>query len=546
MQDRERRAIAPSLESPGRVTLRGRNPGPRDDSSTDTRAHHWREPAWRDPRVLEFPTSGTGEAQRHFETGVLYLHSFEYPSALAEFREAERIAPDFAMAYWGEAMTYTHAVWNQQDATAARAALQRLGRDSAARLARAPTPREQGYLRAVEVLYGSGTKPGRDTAYAGSMEQLAAQFPNDDEAQLFYALALLGLSQSEREVPTYMRAGAIAMRVFQRRPDHPGAAHYVIHAFDDPIHAPLGLDAARAYGNIAPDAAHALHMTSHIFLAMGMWDDVVAVNEKAVHVSRHAREQAHQPVRSCGHYPEWLEYGYLQQGRVKDAAALLDACRSTPLPEGSVDDIEGLAGMRASFVVDSRNWTSEMPASGEQAGTQAYLAFASGYAAAMRRDRPAASAALASLDAAVGKVRRESSSYARILALQLRGLVQTLGGDAAGGVARVREAARLDDALPVPFGPPLTVKPPHELAGEMLSAMQKWTEARDEFRLALLRTPRRALALLGLARAEHALGHATESRAAYRELAEIWRQADADLPELEAVRAAAGATSPAR
>lgn len=495
---------------------------------------------------IEFPTSGTGQAQRHFETGVLYLHSFEYPSALAEFREAERLAPDFAMAYWGEAMTYTHAVWNQQDATAARAALQRLGPDAAARLSRAPTPREQGYLRAVETLYGSGTKAARDTAYATAMEELAAQFPQDDEAQLFHALALLGLNQGDRDVPAYMRAGAIAMRVFQRRPDHPGAAHYVIHAFDDPVHAPLGLDAARAYGGIAPDAAHALHMTSHIFLALGMWDDVVAVNEKAVQVSHHAREQAHQPVRSCGHYPEWLEYGYLQQGRVKDAAALLEACQSTPLPEGSVDDIEGLAGMRASFVVDSRNWSGSVSTGGTRPGTRAYLAFASGYAAAKRRDRTAASEALTALDDAAGKVRDESSSYARILTLQLRGLTQTLGGDSAGGVARVREAARLDDALPVPFGPPLTVKPPHELAGEMLAAMRKWSEARDEFRLALVRTPRRALALLGLAQSEHALGHANESRAAYRELAQIWRHADPNLPELDAVRAAAGMTEPAR
>ena len=489
---------------------------------------------------IDFPTSGSGEAQRHFITGVLYLHSFEYPSALAEFREAQRLAPDFAMAYWGEAMTYTHPVWNQQDAAAARAALQRLGPDAAARRSRAPTLREQGYLQAVESLYGSGAKAARDTAYAFTMGELAARFPDDDEAQLFHALALLGLNQGDRDVPAYMRAGAIAMRVFQRRPDHPGAAHYVIHAFDDPVHAPLGLDAARAYGGIAPDAAHALHMTSHIFLALGMWDDVVAVSEKAVHVSHHAREQAHQPVRSCGHYPEWLEYGYLQQGRVKNAAALLEACQSTPTPEGSVDDIEGLAGMRASFVVDSRNWSVTAPASGTKPGALAYLAFASGYAAAMRGDRATAAASRAALDATVGNVRGESFPYARILALQLRGLEQTLGGDSAGGVARVREAARLDDALPIPFGPPLTVKPPHELAGEMLAGMRRWSEARDEFRLALMRTPRRALALLGLARSEHALGNAAGSRAAYRELAELWRQADPDLPELAAVRAAAG------
>ncbi|MEJ2320678.1 MAG: hypothetical protein P8Y21_15245, partial [Gemmatimonadales bacterium] len=173
---------------------------------------------------LYFPTSGNVEAQDDFLRGVLLMHSFEYDRAADAFRKAQEIDPGFAMAYWGEAMTHTHPVWNQKDAAAAREVLQRLAPTAEARLAKAPTDREKGYLAAVEVLYGEGDKPALDTLYAAEMERLAAAYPNDLEAQVFYALALLGLSQGDRDVPTYMEAGAIALAAFGENPDHPGAA----------------------------------------------------------------------------------------------------------------------------------------------------------------------------------------------------------------------------------------------------------------------------------------------------------------------------------
>src|SRR5262249_28129455 len=140
------------------------------------------------------------------------------------------------------------------------------------------TPREKGYLEAVEALYGDGGKERRDTLYSAVMERLTREFPKDDEAAVLYATALLGLNQSVRDVPTYMRAGAIAEDVFRRNPKHPGAAHMIIHAFDDPVHAPLGLYAAQQYSQIAPSSAHAVHMTTHIFLGLGMWPLVVSQN----------------------------------------------------------------------------------------------------------------------------------------------------------------------------------------------------------------------------------------------------------------------------
>src|SRR3989449_3847845 len=213
---------------------------------------------------IHFPTSGAPAARASFIRGVLLLPSFEYRDAAQAFRDAQRIDARFALAYWGEALTYTHPVWNEQDRNAARAVLQRLGSSADARRALTPTPREKAYLHAVEVLYDDGSKAARDTAYSSAMERLAAAFPTDREAQVLYGVSLLGLSQGVRDVPTYLRAAAIAQRVFRDNPNHPGAAHLLIHCYDDATHAALGLSAARAYSRIAPDAPHAQHMPTHI------------------------------------------------------------------------------------------------------------------------------------------------------------------------------------------------------------------------------------------------------------------------------------------
>jgi hypothetical protein len=204
--------------------------------------------------AVQFPTSAQSEeAQAHFVRGVAALHSFWYPVALEEFRAATRIEPDFAMGYWGEAMAHNHPIWGDpQDTEAAREVL--------ARLPAAPetTPREQAYLNAVRTLYGEGDKAERDRAYATAMEALHREYPDDLEAAAFYSLALLGLAyggaSSDAGAPkdpaalrTRMQAAAVAQEVFRREPNHPGAAHYILHAFDDPDHAVLGLPAARRY-----------------------------------------------------------------------------------------------------------------------------------------------------------------------------------------------------------------------------------------------------------------------------------------------------------
>src|SRR5262245_21166932 len=231
------------------------------------------------------------------------------------------------MAYWGEAMTKTHPLWHQEEVAAAREILGHLGATPEARLAKARTEREKAYLRAVEILYGDGTKEQRDKSYESAMAGLHRQYPEDVDAASFYALAILGTAEQGRDFATYMRAAAVLEEVFPKHPRHPGVVHYLIHCYDDSVHAPLGLRAARIYSKIAPEADHAQHMTSHIFLALGMWDEEIAANETAMGVVNRYRQKIGKGPSFCGHYNEWLQYGYLQQGRVEDARRIMNGCR---------------------------------------------------------------------------------------------------------------------------------------------------------------------------------------------------------------------------
>src|SRR5215831_7628458 len=231
---------------------------------------------------VSFANSGSEAAQTEFLLGLAQLHNFEYPDSANHFRRAQQVDPDFAMAYWGEAMTKTHPLWHQQNVSAAREVLNRLGATPEARLAKARSEREKAYLRAIEILYGEGTKEQRDKSYESAMADLHRRYSEDVDAASFYALAILGTAEQGRDFATYMKAAAVLEEIFPQHPDHPGIVRYLIHCYDDPIHAPLGLRAARIYATLAPDAGHAQHMTSHIFLALGMWDEVVRANETAI------------------------------------------------------------------------------------------------------------------------------------------------------------------------------------------------------------------------------------------------------------------------
>jgi tetratricopeptide (TPR) repeat protein len=458
-----------------------------------------REPAGRLGRV-DFPTSARAtEAQAHFVRGVLLLHSFEYSDAASEFREARKIEPGFAMAYWGEAMTENHPIWNEQDAGAAREVLGRLGPNAEQRTAKAPTDREKAYLRAIESLYAGGEKVERDKAYAEEMRRLHEAFPRDDEAACFYALALLGTCEGERSVSVYEQAGSIAEEVFARRPDHPGAAHYVIHSYDDPAHAEKALPAARAYSKIAPAAPHALHMPSHIFLALGMWDDVISSNEASWKASG----------KTGYHALSWLQYAYLQEGRLDDARRALREMQDASEKDKSIRARTHLVAMRAAQIVetegsDSDAYRIDIDPSGLPPAVVATGLFATGFAHARKGE---VRSALQSL-----KVMRRlehaslKEPIPKILAAELDAEILAARGSRELFLFKMlSRVAEEGDRLPYGFGPPDPVKPIHELWGELLLRFSRSEEARDQFRSALERAPKRNLSLSGLRRAEEKL-----------------------------------------
>ena len=517
--------------------------------------------------TLDFPTSTKlPAAQTAFVRGMLLLHVYEYPRAEKAFQDAEKLDPDLALAYWGEALTSTHALWNQDKPDVGRAALAKLAPTAEARAAKAATPREKAWLAAGEALFAPVSLAERDAGFLKAMEALAAANPADDEAQLFLAQALLGVTRGNRNLANYLRAADISQRVLARSPQHPGAAHYWIHGMDDPEHAAGALPAARVLAKIAPDAGHAQHMVSHIFIALGMWDDVVDANERSSGLTYAQERAAGKPTLACGHYPEWLQYGYYQQGRWRDARKQLDDCqRDAPVvlvwlgahpgqqihmektPEGleRFVDIERIT-MRATMLIETAAAGAPVPqlladtaAAGRAAGMDA---FAVGFAAITSGDAGTAQAQLARMReiAAQPKPATETllhlTEYLGIGADMLEAMIDHRAGKLESAHNLAARAAAGDDALPFAFGPPTTFKPPHELAGELLLADKQPQAALAQFDLALKTAPKRTTSLLGRARALKASGKGAEAARAYAEIARIWSHADDDLPALAEVR----------
>lgn len=503
-------------------------------------------PPQSDVGVVQFANSGSPSAQDSFLRGLAELHNFEYADAAAYFRKAQESDPGFAMAYWGEAMTYNHPIWFEQDQAAARSALNGLASTPEARAAKAGTQRERDYLHAVEILYGDGAKDERDVRYSQAMAALHQKYPTDVDAAAFYALSLMGTCHNGRDIPTYMRALAILEDLFYANPNHPGVAHYIIHATDDPVHAPLGLHAARAYSKIAPSAAHAQHMTSHIFIAMGMWDDVVRANETAVAVTNRQNQARQKQPRLCGHYNFWLEYGYLQQGRMQSARNVLDGCRKTaertdPASGAAALDPDNSAlgsfsEMRTRYLIDTDDWNGDVaaltfPAKGGPAARITFD-FGTGYAAIHRNDLPAARAALQDLQstrrALAPSIEGDAQYIQRVEILdgQLQAMITAAEGNLAQAVKSVEALARTETAMPFEFGPPFVEKPAYELLGDLLLQAGSPAQARDAFQLALQRAPERTAGLEGLAHAETAAGNAAAGREIEARLHQIWHGAD--------------------
>jgi tetratricopeptide (TPR) repeat protein len=477
---------------------------------------------------VEFPTSGSAKAQAHFLRGLAALHSFWYEEALEAFQESTKIDPDFAMGYWGEAMTYNHPLWSEQDLTAARAVV--------AKFKDTPklTERERAYLNAVRLLYGDGDKRARDAAYSAAMEKIYRAYPDDLDAAAFYSLSLLGMAGGEKGYRLQAKAGAIALEVYQKNPNHPGAAHYIIHAFDDPDHAILALPAARRYASIAPGAHHAQHMPSHIFLQLGMWPEAAASNEAAWESSDAWMKRKNLPVSVRDYHSlHWLLYVYLQQSRYDDAEKLLTLMKKV-MSESTYDNKlrpgyyeNNYANMAAAFVVETERWNlatelfpeNKAPATSEQAsmmgthGSHNPVPAAGG--ATLRTSSASVTlplfirglaAAVNGFDVsqivtALQAVRSSRPANSEIFELEILALSASMKNDHEKAIELMKRATSLEEATSAPYGPPSLIKPSHELFGEILLRAGKPTDAAEQFKISLLRQPNRARSLLGLARA---------------------------------------------
>lgn len=456
---------------------------------------------------MVFAHHGNAAAGAPFLRGLALLHSFEYDRAAAEFRAAQAADPDWVLPYWGEAMTHNHPLWAEQDADAARAILARLGDTSDARAAKLRGPDEARWLAAIETLYGEGEKEARDDAYAAAMETMLAADPADIDVRAFAALSVLGTAHEGRDTPTYMRAAAMLEEGFLTHPMHPGVLHYLIHSYDDPAHAPLGLRAARRYAGVAPDAGHAQHMVSHIFNGMGMWEEAEAANINAVATVNRQRAAEDRPPVACGHYNEWLVYALLQQG--KDASGLVDACRAqveTALAGGK----PGPAWSYSISALREGATTGRWPApldfgdTPEPATLLPRFFMAYGQALAARRDPAAARAAIATMEPILATLKAEPDAFGegmswmeRIVA-QSKAVALLAEGRTEDGLAALAAAGATEAALPVIFGPPMMARPSDEILGDELAALGRTDEARAAYTRSLLFAPGRLLTMQGL------------------------------------------------
>jgi tetratricopeptide (TPR) repeat protein len=310
---------------------------------------------------VHFPTSCKSEVQPTFELALAMLHSFAYGKAATTFQEVSAKDPGCGIAQWGVAMTYLHIIWGpptDDEFAAGRAAAQK-----AAALG-APTPRERDYIAAIGTYYqGDGiAHPARVAAYEKAMAGVAQRSAGDDEAQIFHALSILGIAYNSPPDKTYAKqkeAAKTLNRLLAVEPDHPGIAHYMIHSFDYPELAELALPAARAYAKIAPAAPHALHMPSHIFTRLGMWNESIESNLASQRTAQQwlAKTKPGATGFDALHAMDYLEYAYLQTGQDAKAQAVADdAANVTSLDIPQFAAAYALAATPARHALERRAW----------------------------------------------------------------------------------------------------------------------------------------------------------------------------------------------
>ena len=489
-----------------------------------------------DPEKLgnvSFSTSCAPEVQKQFQRGVAMLHSFWYEEASRAFEEVAKADPRCAMAQWGIAMSYFHPLW---DIRGPDAATLKKGWEAVQKAEATPakTERERDYIAAIAAFYKDFDEQDHRTralAYESAMERVYTRYPQDHEAAAFYSLALLGsaaASPMDKTLARQRKAGEIAEKVFAAEPNHPGAAHYIIHAYDYPPLAEKALVAARAYARIAPDAPHALHMPSHIFTRLGLWQESIESNL----ASARAAEKAGMPGEQL-HASDYLEYAYLQTGQDEQAKKVLDQMAGNKAGLSNYfAGVYATATMPARYLVETHSWAEAaklaLPADSpggklSWAGATVYYARALG--SAHTGDIEGAREAIQKLEATRNTLIEAQENYwagqVEIQRREAAGMLASAQGKKEEALELLRSAADMEDATekhPVTPGP---VIPARELLGEFLLTIDKPSEALLAFESTLQRSPNRFNAMYGAARAAQGAGQREKARQYYEALVRV-------------------------
>src|SRR5205809_4891936 len=321
--------------------------------------HHHDEMTVQQLGTVHFPVSCAASVQKPFERGVALLHSFWYEEAKKQFEQVAKDDPSCAMAHWGVAMSLWHQLWNEPDAATVKTGRKEIKK---AKSLHPETDRERNYIAAADKFYAKGKHEhrARAEAYSKAMETMYQRYPDDREAAAFYGLSLLASEpEKDKDFVKRKKAGSVLEKVFAEEPDHPGVAHYLIHSYDTPQLAALGLPAARRYAKIAPAAPHALHMPSHIFARLGLWQDDIDSNLASIAATRKTAAMHMGGAGHQYHAMDFLVYAYLQSGREAEAQCVYDEVKTLPSEKeyGFDPHAFALARFPAIYAVELHHWT---------------------------------------------------------------------------------------------------------------------------------------------------------------------------------------------
>ena len=486
---------------------------------------------------VSFPITCDQSVQKEFERGLALLHSFWYEEAKKSFKVVLDQDPHCAIAYWGQAMSIYRPLWNRPTASDLQNGRKFI---QVAQTLDGDSQRERDYIDALSVFYADDNRgyQKRSADYCHAMQKLFSQYPNDREAAVFYALSLLGSQpDNDTKLENPKKAIAILAELFKEEPSHPGVAHYLIHAADNPHLADLGLPAARRYAQIAPDSPHALHMPSHIFARLGLWQEDIQSNLASIAATRQTSGM-HVGAEHQIHAMDFLEYAYLQIGDNNTAKASVDQLAT--IRENDVDPgLDGYldrmrAHMSAMYALETRQWKEALalqPPAGAEPSSQAITYWARAVAAGHLHDLPAARAAVQQYDATVDAVRKSSRPYQAnhmsTNGVEVHAWLVFAEGKNDEALSLLRSVADKQDAE----GKGEVELPAREMLGDMLSEMSRLREALAEYEKSLSTDPNRFNGLYGAARSAELLRQPRTAAAYYAQLVKNC-EAPSQRPEL--------------